>query len=99
MRTHVTVVEVVMEIIIAITAISFATILLFLTTVVPVIITPVVAAPIVVVIIVVVVEAMIIITGRISTVAADASFSSVVAWVVTRSSMVHSAVARTSRCP
>jgi hypothetical protein len=97
-RTYVTVVEVVTEMVIAITAISFATILLSLTTVVPVIITPVVAAPIVVVVIAAVVEAAVIIMGRVSTVAAVASISSVVAWVATRSSVVHNAVARVGRC-
>jgi hypothetical protein len=92
-RTYVTVVEIVTEIVIAITVISFAIMLLSSTTVVSVIITPIVAAPIVVVIIAVVVEAAVIITGGISTVAAVASVSSIVVWVATGSSIVHSAVA------
>jgi prepilin signal peptidase PulO-like enzyme (type II secretory pathway) len=97
-RTYVTVVEVVTEIVIAITAISFATILLSLTMVVPVIITPVVAAPIVIVVIAAVVEAVAIITGRVSTIAAIASVSSIIAWIGTRSSVVNNAVAPASRC-
>jgi hypothetical protein len=59
---------------------------------------PIVAALIVVVIIAVVVEAAVIITGGISTVVAVASVSSVVVWVATGSSIVHSAVAWAGGC-
>jgi hypothetical protein len=62
--------------VIAIMAISFITVLLSLSTVVPVVITPVVAAPVVVVVITVVVELAIIIAGRVSTIAVIASISS-----------------------
>jgi hypothetical protein len=64
------------EIVIAIMAISFVTVLLSLTMMVPVIITPVVAAPVVVVVITVVAEATVIIAGRVSVIAVVASVSS-----------------------
>jgi hypothetical protein len=79
------VVKVVTEIVIAITAISFVTILLSLTTVVLMVITPVVAAPVVVVVIAAMVELAIIIVGRVSTIAIIASVSS---WINTRSYVV-----------
>jgi hypothetical protein len=71
-------------------AISFVTVLLSLTTMVPVVITPVVAAPVVVVVI-----AAVIIAGRVSTIAVVASASS---WIDTRSSVVHNVVVCTSGC-
>jgi hypothetical protein len=73
------------EIVIAIMAISFITVLLSLTTVVPVVITPVVAAPVIVVVIAAVVELAIIITGRVSVIAIVASVSS---WIDTKSYVV-----------
>jgi hypothetical protein len=94
-RTHVAVVEVMTEIVIAIMEISFITVLLFLTTVVPVVITPVVAAPVIVVVIAAVAEAMVIIAGRVSTIAVVASVSS---WIDTRSSVVHNMVVCASGC-
>jgi hypothetical protein len=65
-----------MEIMIAVMAISFVTILLSLTTVVPAVITPVVVAPVIVVVIAAMVELAIIIAGRVSAIAVIASISS-----------------------
>jgi hypothetical protein len=79
------VVKVAMEIVIAIMAISFVTVLLSLTTVVPVVITPVFATPIVIVVIAAVVKLAIIITGRVFAIAVVASVSS---WIDTRSYVV-----------
>jgi hypothetical protein len=94
-RTQVMVVEVVMEIVIAIMVISFVTVLLSLTTVVPVVITSVVAAPVVIIVIVAVTEAMVIIAGRVSTIAVVASIGS---WINTRSFVVHNTVVCASGC-
>jgi hypothetical protein len=71
--------------VIAIMAISFVTVLLSLTTVVPVVITPVVAVPVVIVVIAAVVKLAIIIAGRVPTIAVVASVSS---WNDTRSYVV-----------
>jgi hypothetical protein len=79
------VVKVATEIMIAIMAIPFVTVLLSLLTVVPVVITPVVAASVVVVIIAAVVELAIIIAGRVCAIAVVASISS---WIDTRSYVV-----------
>jgi hypothetical protein len=94
-RTQVTVVEVATEIVIAIMAISFITVLLSLMMMVPVVITSVVAAPIIVVVIAAVAEAAVIITGRVSTIVVVASVSS---WIDTRSSVVHNVVVCASGC-
>jgi hypothetical protein len=69
--------------------ISFVTVLLSLTTVVPVVITPIVVAPVVVVVIAAVAEVAVIVTGRVSAIAVVASVSS---WIDTRSYVVHNAV-------
>jgi hypothetical protein len=69
------VVEVATEIVIAIMAISFFTVLLPLTTVVPVVITPVIAASVVIVVIAVVVELDIIVVGRVLVIVVIASVS------------------------
>jgi hypothetical protein len=83
------------EIVIAIMVISFVTVLLFLTMMVPVVITPVVAVPVVVVVIAAVAEAAVIIMGRVSMIAVVASISS---WIDTRSSVIHNAVVCASGC-
>jgi hypothetical protein len=83
------------EIIIAIMAISFVTVLLSLTTMVPVVIMPVVAASIVVIVIAAMDEVAVIIAGRVSAIAVVASVSS---WIDTRSYVVHNAVVCASGC-
>jgi hypothetical protein len=69
------------EIIIAIMVISFVTVLLPLTTVVPVVITPVIAASVITVVIAAVVELAIIVVGRVPMMAVIASISP---WIDTR---------------
>jgi hypothetical protein len=76
-------------------AISFVTVLLSLTTVIPVVITPVVAASVVVVVTVAVAEVAVIIARRVSTIAVVASLSS---WIDTRSYVVHNTVFYASGC-
>jgi hypothetical protein len=76
-------------------ATSFVTVLLSLTTVVPVVITPVVAASVVVVVIAAVAEMAIIIVGRVSAIAVVASVSF---WIDTRSYVVHNVVVCASGC-
>jgi hypothetical protein len=84
-----------MEIVIAIMAISFVTVLLSLTTVVSVVITPVVAVSVVVIVIAAVAEVAIIIVGRVSVITIVASVSS---WIDTRSCVVHNVVVCASGC-
>jgi hypothetical protein len=79
------VVEVTTEIVIAIMAISFVTVLLSLMTVVPVVNTSVVAASVIVVVIAAVAELANIIAGRVFAIAVVASVSS---WIDTRSYIV-----------
>jgi hypothetical protein len=66
-------------------AISFVTVLLSLTTVVPVVITPVIAASVVIVVIVTVVELAIIVVGRVPVIAVIAPVSP---WIDARSHMI-----------
>jgi hypothetical protein len=80
---------------IAIMAISFVTVLLSLTTVVPVVITPVVIVSVVVVVIVAVAEVVIFIAGRVSAIDVVASISS---WIDTRSYVVHNVVVCAGGC-
>jgi hypothetical protein len=84
-RTYVTVVEVAMEIVIAIAAISFITVLLPSTTVVPVVITSVIAASVIIIVIVAVVELAIIIAGRVPAIIVIAAVSP---WIDARSHVI-----------
>jgi hypothetical protein len=79
------VVEVVTEIVIAIMAISFVTVLLSLTTVVPVVIMPVIASSVIIVVIVVVVKLVIIVAGRVPAIAVIAFVSP---WIDARSHVI-----------
>jgi hypothetical protein len=71
--------------VIAIMAISFVTVLLPLTTVVPVVITPVITASAVTIVIAAVVELAIIVAGRIPTIAIIASVSP---WIDARNHVI-----------
>jgi hypothetical protein len=74
-----------MEIVIAIMAISFITMLLPLTTVVPVVITPVIVASVVILVIAAVVELAIIIVGRVPAIVIIISVSP---WIDARSRVI-----------
>jgi hypothetical protein len=71
--------------VIAIVVISFVTVLLPSTTVVPMVITPVIAASVIIVVIVAVVELAIIIVGRVPAIAVIAPVSP---WIVVRSHVI-----------
>jgi hypothetical protein len=73
------------EIVIAITAISFVTVLLPSTTVVPMVIMPVIAASVIIVVIMAVVELAIIITGRVPAIVVIAAVSP---WIDARSHVI-----------
>jgi hypothetical protein len=79
------VVEVTTEIVIAITAISFVTVLLPSTTVVPMVITPVITASVIIVVIMAVVELAIIITGKVPTIVVIAAVSP---WIDAKSHVI-----------
>jgi hypothetical protein len=94
------VVEVTTEIVIAIMEISFITILLSLTTVIPVVTVSwrsriIIAMLVIVVVIAAMAEVAIIIAGRVSAIAVIASVSS---WIDTRSYVVHNVVVCASGC-
>jgi hypothetical protein len=71
--------------VIAIAAISFVTVLLPLTTVVPVVITPVIAVSVIIVVIVAVVELAIIVAGRVPAIIVIAPVSP---WIDARSHVI-----------